>query len=107
MLNRFSEIANALVIALRLFRELWLLRIWLLRKGLGLPLFLRSVSWAKHEIKRIKDPSHPLHRPYWGTSGGFGDVSKREHEKALAQVCRLYRKAYPEPQAKRLRSLLA
>jgi hypothetical protein len=87
-----NEIMRALIMALLFFLGLLLLR------EDCFPLFLRSRSWTKREIERIKsDPSHPLRRPYWGTSMGFADVSQWEHENALAEVHRLYEKAYPEP----------
>ena len=95
MFNFVSQIVRAAL--------LFFLGLWLLRED-SIPLFLRSSSWAKREIERINsDPSHPLRRPCWGTSMGFGDVSPWEHESAVLNVHRtLQKKAYPEPWAKRL-----
>jgi hypothetical protein len=96
VVNGFPKIVCAAVMVLLFFLGLWLWR------EDCIPLFLRSGSWAKREIERVKsDPSQPLHRPYWGTSMGFFDVLRWEHESAVAKVQRLYKKAYPEPWIKR------
>jgi hypothetical protein len=58
------------------------------------PLWLRSRKWALCEIERIREPSHPLHKPYWATSLGHQGVSAADHERALASVHALYERAY-------------
>lgn len=60
-----------------------------------LPLWLRSRKWALREIERMgKDPSHPLHKPYFAGSAGYKEISDWEHKRALGAVQALYERAH-------------